>query len=90
MAQSDDNLWSDFPLPSSPPFFAQREKLEAGIEVESYDWGALDLGLVDVWEDGTATEGLGNNWDGSLDSESEKGKESANAAAQVAAADVAS
>ena len=68
--QSDDNLWSDFPMPSSPPFFAQRERVEMGMEmgVEEYDWEGLnmnmDMSMVNVFEDGTATEGMGKGWEG--------------------------
>jgi hypothetical protein len=78
---SDDNLWSDFPLPSSPPFFSQtgpgaRKGLEGGFE--EYDWAGLDMNMnlgmglgVDVWEDGTATEAVGVEWDGVFSAEVE-------------------
>ena len=63
--QSDDNLWSDFPMPSSPPFFAQSKALAEG-GLGDYDWGGFEAGLagcdVDVWEDGTATE-AGKGWE---------------------------
>ena len=72
-AQSDDNLWSDFPLPSSPPFFSQTAREKGGLAggFEEYDWAGLDMTLsVDVWEDGTATEGVAT-WEGVFNAEAE-------------------
>jgi hypothetical protein len=70
----NENLWSDFPLPSSPPFFSQDgasgKRGGLGEGFEEYDWSVLDMSLnVDVWEDGTATEAVGGgvgagNWEG--------------------------
>jgi hypothetical protein len=73
-AQNEDGLGSDFPMPSSPPFFAQNKG--TGEEFEDYDWVGLDMSLVgaagmgvDVWADRTATEGVKGSWEGIFDEE---------------------
>jgi hypothetical protein len=65
---SEDTLWSEFPMPSSPPFFAQSKGAAEG-GYEGYNWDGLDMTLagsvgVDVWEDGTATEAIEGTWEG--------------------------
>jgi hypothetical protein len=71
---NDECLWSDFPMPSSPPFYAQNKGNEGAV-FEGYDWGGLDMSLVagvgtdvDVWEDATATE-AGRGWEAVFDEE---------------------